>query len=154
MKYQLEYDKVLLADKPFILEETGELISSISLWIRFGQVFEKEDSFAEEVKVQSEGKEQWLSLPALLKVGYNQDTKTFSFIPHKELENGYEVVSYTKDIGEIVLDAIFIEKNEFDEIIQKYGHLFLSDKSLQSCAYSVHKLEENSKEEKDNTKFE
>jgi hypothetical protein len=138
MKYQLEYDKVLLADKAFILEETGELISSVSLWIRFGQVFEKEHSFA-EVKVQADGKEKWLS--ALLKVGYEQETKKFSFLPHKELENGYEVVAYTKDIGDVISEAKYIEKNEFDRIIQKYGHLFRSDKSLQNCAYSVHKLE-------------
>ncbi|WP_048882978.1 hypothetical protein [Bacillus sp. 445_BSPC] len=139
MKYQLEYDKVLLADKAFILEETGELISSVSLWIRFGQVFEKEDSFA-EVMVQADGKDCWIS--ALLKVGYDQDTKTFSFIPHEELKNGYEVVAYTKDIGDMVVEPKEIEKNEFDGIIQKYGHLFGSDKSLQNCSYCVHKLEE------------
>ncbi|MCT1389882.1 hypothetical protein [Peribacillus frigoritolerans] len=139
MKYQLEYDKVLLADKAFILEETGELISSVSLWIRFGQVFEKEDSFA-EVMVQADGKDCWI--PSLLKVGYDQDTKTFSFIPHKELKIGYEVVAYTKEIGDMVSKPKLIEKNEFDRIIQKYGHLFDSDKSLQNCSYSVHKLEE------------
>ncbi|MGY1423095.1 hypothetical protein [Bacillus cereus] len=44
MKYQLEYDKVLTTKENFVLEKTGEIISSVSMLIRFGKVFEGDSS--------------------------------------------------------------------------------------------------------------
>lgn len=140
MKYQLEYDKVLLTKKEFALEETGEIISSVSLGIRFGKIFDGDISCPEH-KVKIGGEEYWLS--QLLRVAYNSETKEFSFYPHESIGDNYEVVNYTKDVGIGFLESQFISKKEFDAIIEKYGHLFDTDTALQNCAYSVHKLEEN-----------
>lgn len=139
MPYQLEHDRVLLTEREFVLEETGELISSLSIWIRFGIVFEKEPSngFA-NVCVNNE----YRSLNGLIRVSYDSETKKFSFNPHDFIGDNYEVVAYTKDVGVGIAECLFINKEEFEQIIEKYGHQFTTDESLQSGAYSIHKLEE------------
>ncbi|PGA62240.1 hypothetical protein [Bacillus pseudomycoides] len=140
MKYQLEYDKVLLTKKEFTLEETGEIISSVSMLIRFGKIFDEEPSDGLYI-THVDGVDK--TLPGLLRVAYDSKTKGFSFYPHNVLGDNYEVVGYTKDVGVGFLESHFISKKEFDKIIEKYGHLFTTDTSLQSCAYYVHKLEGN-----------
>lgn len=138
MKYQLEYDKVLLAKDKITLEETCEVISSVSIIIRFGKIFEGDISCPEHT-IQIDGKEYWLS--ELLRVAYDSETKEFSFYPHELIGDNYEVVDYTKDVGEVFAEAQPISKKEFDDIIEKYGHLFTTDKSLQNCVYGVHQIE-------------
>ncbi|WP_200411784.1 hypothetical protein [Virgibacillus salexigens] len=137
MKYQLEYDKVLLAKEP-VLVETGDIISGVSMLIRFSKVFEENPS-DDIYMINVDGVDK--TLPELLKVAYDSEIRKFSFFPNDVLGNKYEVVGYTKDVGEGFLVSHPISKKEFDEIIKDYGHLFATDKSLQSCAYSIHKLE-------------
>ncbi|PHE99962.1 hypothetical protein COF81_09600 [Bacillus pseudomycoides] len=138
MKYQLEYDKVLITKKEFVLEETGEIISGASMLIRFGKVFEGNPSDGVYI-THVDGVDR--TLPGLLEVAYDSETKEFSFYPHDVLGDNYEVVGYTKHVGVGYSEEHFISKKEFDEIIEKYGHFFATDKSLQCCAYCVHKLE-------------
>ncbi|WES09603.1 hypothetical protein [Bacillus paranthracis] len=141
MKYQLEYDKVLITNEDFVLEKTGEIISSVSMWIRFGKVFEGNPSDGLYTYIE----EADSTLLGLLRVSYDSETKKFSYHPHEVLGDNYEVVRYTKDVGVGVgfAEEHIISKEEFDEIIEKYGHFFATDKSLQNCAYWVHKIEEN-----------
>ncbi|KMP15023.1 hypothetical protein TQ94_19910 [Bacillus cereus] len=138
MKYQLEYDKVLLAKDRIILEEIGEIISSVSIWIRFGKVFDGDISCPEHM-ILVDGEEKYLS--ELLRVAYDPKTKEFSFYPHDAIGDNYEVVDYTKDVGEVFVEPQPISKKEFFSIIEKYGHLFEMDNSLQNCAYSSYKIE-------------
>nr|ADU03081.1 hypothetical protein pBMB0558_00075 [Bacillus thuringiensis serovar chinensis CT-43] len=110
MKYQLEYDKVLLAKDRIILEETGEIISSVSIWIRFGKVFDGDISCPEHM-ILVDGEEKYLS--ELLRVAYDPKTKEFSFYPHDAIGDNYEVVDYTKDVGEDLYHIEFrIKENE------------------------------------------
>ncbi|MEC3226112.1 hypothetical protein P9027_29785 [Bacillus thuringiensis] len=139
MKYQLEYDKVLITNEDFVLEKTGEVISSVSMVIRFNKVFEGSPS--DGIYTYFEDADS--NLPGLLRVAYNSETKEFSYYPHEVLGENYEVVGYTKDVGVGFAEGHFISKEEFDEIIEKYGHFFATDNSLQNCAYWVHKIEEN-----------
>ncbi|MEN8648636.1 hypothetical protein ABFE25_29225 [Bacillus toyonensis] len=139
MKYQLEYDKVLITNENFVLEKTGEVISSVSMVIRFNKVFEGSPSDG----IYTYFEEADSNLPGLLRVAYDSETKEFSYYPHEILGDNYEVVGYTKDVGVGFAEGHFISKEEFDEIIEKYGHFFATDKSLQSCAYWVHEIEEN-----------
>lgn len=139
MKYQLEYDKVLITNKDFVLEKTGEIISSVSMIIRFGKVFEGDPSEG----VYAYFEEADSTLPGLLRISYDSETKEFGFYPHEILGDNYEVVGYTKDVGVGFAEGHNISKEEFYEIIEEYGHFFATDKSLQNCAYWVHDVEEN-----------
>ncbi|MGR6012319.1 hypothetical protein ACT7CV_15370 [Bacillus paranthracis] len=139
MKYQLEYDKVLTTKKEFVLEKTGEIISGISMLIRFGKVFEGKPSDG----LYTYFEEADSTLSGLLRIAYDSETKKFDFYSHDILGDNYEVVGYTKDVGVGFTEGHFISKEEFDEIIEKYGHFFATDNSLQNCAYWVHEIEEN-----------
>ncbi|ARJ25790.1 hypothetical protein B7492_32665 (plasmid) [Bacillus mycoides] len=143
MKYQLEYDKVLTTKKEFVLEKTGEIISSVSMLIRFGKVFEGKPSDG----LYTYFEEADSTLPGLLRIAYDSETKEFSYYPHDVLGENYEIVGYTKDVGVGFSEGHFINKEEFDEIIKKYGHFFATDNSLQNCAYWVHKIEEKDNQE-------
>lgn len=140
MKYQLEYDKVLTTKENFVLEKTGEIISSVSMLIRFGKVFEGDSSNGLYI-TNVDGED--FTLPGLLRIAYDSETKEFSYYPHEVLGDNYEIVGYTKDVGVGFSEGYFINKEEFEEIIEKYGHFFATDNSLQSCAYWVHEIEEN-----------
>ncbi|MDZ3956287.1 hypothetical protein U0X36_26095 [Bacillus thuringiensis] len=137
-KYQLEYDKVLATKKDFVLEETGEIISGVSMLIRFGKIFEEKPSSGLYI-TYVDGED--LTLPGLLRIAYDSEKKEFSFYPHDILGDNYEVVGYTKDVGVGFSVSHFISKKEFVEIIEKYGHLFATDTSLSNCAFYVHEIE-------------
>lgn len=139
MKYQLEYDKVLITNEDFVLEKTGEIISSVSMIIRFGKVFEGD--LSESLYTYFEEADS--TLPGLLRIAYDSESKEFEFHPHEILGDNYEIVGYTKDVGVGFAEGHFISKEEFEEIMEKYGHFFATDKSLQNCAYWVHEIEEN-----------
>ncbi|WNF91629.1 hypothetical protein [Vagococcus fluvialis] len=124
MKYQLEHDKSLNAVKPFLYEETDEILTGVSLWLRFEPKFEsKENNPLIKVKGQMQGYNQ------LIKVGFNNEIKEFSFSNKSNI--GYEVVSYSKAVA---------EKEEFDFIINNYGSLFENDNSLQTLGIGWHEL--------------
>ncbi len=124
MKYQLEHDKSLNAVKPFLYEETDEILTGVSLWLRFEPKFEsKENNPLIKVKGQMQGYNQ------LIKVGFNNEIKEFSFSNKSNI--GSEVVSYSKAVA---------EKEEFDFIINNYGSLFENDNSLQTLGIGWHEL--------------
>lgn len=137
MKYQLEYDKVLIADKPFILEETGELITDLTLFIRFGTIFQGESG--EEVKVEVGN--SYYCLSDLLRVSYSQATRSLDFHLNAAYEEGYEVSCYFIGIGEGMIPREITEEL-FNKIILKYGQHFSSDYSLQNCSFGFHVVED------------
>lgn len=140
MKYQLEYDRVLLADKPFVLEETGELISSISFYLRFGTVFQSEEP--KEIKV--EVNESYYCLSDLVRVSYQNENKKFLFDLVEGYTEGYEVCDYFVGVGEVFIEPRASTKKEVEQIIEKYGDRFSTDRALQNCSYGVHKIKEES----------
>ncbi|UYX55927.1 hypothetical protein M3Y14_32370 (plasmid) [Bacillus thuringiensis] len=107
--------------------------------IRFGKVFEGKPSDG----LYTYFEEADSTLPGLLRIAYDSETKEFSYYPHEILGDNYEIVGYTKDVGVGFAEGHFINKEEFEEIIEKCGHFFATDNSLQNCAYWVHKFEEN-----------
>lgn len=156
MEYQLEYDKCLNAIGTFLHQEKKELLSGVSLWLRFSPVFKgfNRENFERKIEVDGEMR----SLSGLVKVGYDNQTKKFSFKDHEEIKGQYEIIGYAKDVVEKVeseltkelnrligfkapmSEAVMIEKEEFDFIIYKYGHLFENDNWLQCLAYSWHEI--------------
>lgn len=156
MNYQLEYDKCLNACGTFLYQEKNELLSGVALWLRFAPVFygEIRENFEQQIDVNGEMR----SLSGLVKVGYDNQSKVFSFQDHEVIKDQYEIGGYTKDVVEKVeseltkeltslvgfkapmSDAVMIEKEEFDFIISTYGHLFENDKGLQCLAYGWHEV--------------
>lgn len=150
MKYQLEYDKVLIADKPFILEETGELVTDLSLFIRFGTVFQGENGT--EVKV--EVGDSYHCLSDLLRVSYSQSARSLDFHLNGAYEEGYEVSGYFISVGDVISFPRECSKEEFNKIIFKYGQHFSSDHSLQNCSYGFHVVSEEVEKSKKVQPFE
>lgn len=135
MKYQLEHDKSLNAVKPFLYKETNEILTGISLWLRFEPKFEsKETNPLIKVKEQMQGYNQ------LIKVGFNNEIKYSKAVAEKEESE------LTKELNKLVgFDVPMsydtpIEKEEFDFIINNYGSLFENDNSLQTLGISWHEL--------------
>lgn len=151
--YQLEYDKCL-GTKSFLYEEKNEIISGVGIWLRFDSIFYNEDVVEGRFDIGYTSD----SLSGLVRVGYDPKTKAFSFSPDDAIVGKYSVVGYTKDVQETIQsdlskeldeivgfhasfsEAVYIEKDEFDFIIEKYGHLFDPDDWLQNCAYSYEEV--------------
>ena len=143
MAYQLEHDKSLNAIKPFKYIEKNEVLTGISMWLRFEPKFNDKESNP-QMKIDN----QFFSYNQLVKVGFDNETKQFSFSNKTEIE--YEIVSYSKAVAEkeeseltkklnklVGFDVPMsydtpIEEEEFDFIINNYGSLFETDNSLQT----------------------
>lgn len=138
MKYQLEYDRVLLCDRPFKLEKTGEIITDISFSVRFGTVFQGETLNEQKVEIG----ETFSDLSSLLRVSYSQETKKFEFHLHEEYKDGYEICEFYVGVGEGMTVPRLCSKEEFYQIIEEYGDYFSSDPALQCCSYSSHVVDE------------
>lgn len=138
MKYQLEYDRVLLCDRPFRLEKTGEIITDISFSVRFGTVFQGETLNEQKVEIG----ETFSDLSSLLRVSYSQETKKFEFHLHEEYKDGYEICEYYVGVGEGMTVPRLCSKEEFDQIIEEYGDKFSSDPALQCCSFSSHVVDD------------
>ncbi|MBL1227204.1 hypothetical protein [Enterococcus sp. BWR-S5] len=138
MKYQLEYDRVLLCDRPFKLEKTGEIITDISFYVRFGTIFQGETLNEQKVEVG----ETFSDLSSLLRVSYSQETKKFEFHLHEEYKDGYEICEYFVGVGEGMTVPRICSKEEFDQIIEEYGEYFSSDPALQCCSFSSHVVDD------------
>lgn len=161
MFYQLEYDKCLNARGTFYYQEKKELLSGVSLWLRFDPIFhcDSDKGFEQHLEIDGEMK----SLCGLVRVGYDNQKKVFSFKDQEFIKGNYQIVGYTKDVVEKVESeltkelnaligfkapmsvAVMIEADEFYSIIEKYGTLFENDNWLQSCAYSWHEVSKDSK---------
>lgn len=156
MDYQLEYDKCLNANGTFFYKEKKELLSGVSLWLRFDPIFYSDSNKGFEQKIDIDG--EMKSLCGLVRVGYDNQKKVFSFKDHEFIKGNYQIVGYGKDVVEKVeseltkelnaligfkapmSEAVMIELEEFHSIIEKYGNLFENDNWLQSCAYSWHEV--------------
>ena len=139
MYYQLSYDKCLNADS-FFLEEGKEWVNGVSMILRFLPIFSS-------IKLENEDYEQTIqlrdtrsNLSNLVKISYDNESKSFSFSEHPEIKGKYEIIGYTKDIirdrESILSKPTSISRQEFDFIIEKYGHYFHSDSNLQNLSYS------------------
>lgn len=153
MMYQLEHDRSLNAIKPFKYEETGEILTGVSIWLRFDTIFKEKESDA-TIVVDGERK----SLNELVKVSFDNFNKTFLFSNSANSYFSYEIVSYSKAVAEKEESEIArkvnklmntnvpmsydtpIEKSEFDFIIEKYGTCFENDSSLQTLAIGWHEM--------------
>lgn len=138
MKYQLEYDRVLLCDRPFKLEKTGEIVTDVSFYVRFGTVFQGERLNEQKVQIG----ETFSNLSSLLRVSYSQETKKFEFHLHEEYKDGYEICEYFVGVGEGMTVPRQCSKEEFYQIIEEYGEYFSSDPVLQSCSFSSHVVDD------------
>ena len=143
MAYQLEHDKSLNVIKPFKYIEKNEVLTGVSMWLRFEPKFNDKESNP-QIKIEN----QMFSYNQLVKVGFDNETKQFSFSNKTGLE--YEIISYSKAVAEKEESALTkklnelvgfdvpmsydtpIEKKEFDFIINNYGSLFENDNSLQT----------------------
>lgn len=156
MYYQLEYDKCLNANGTFFYKEKKELLSGVSLWLRFDPIFYSDSDKKFEQKIDIDG--EMKSLCGLVRVGYDNQKKVFSFKEDEFIKGNYQIVGYGKDVVEKVesdltkelnaligfkapmSEAVMIESEEFYFIIEKYGTLFENDSWLQSCAYGWNEL--------------
>lgn len=148
MYYQLECDKSLNASNVFLYKEKNELLSGVSLWLKFDPVFNG---------INDKDLDQNLeSLCKSVRVSYDNQKKSFSFENHESIKGKYQIIGYSKDVVEKVeseltkelnelagfkatmSEPVMIESDEFNSIIENYGPLFENDNSLQSCAYRRH----------------
>lgn len=154
--YQLEYDKCLNVIGTFYYKEKKELLSGVSLLLRFDPIFHSDNGKGFEQRVEIDG--EMKSLSGLVRVGYDNQKKIFSFKEHEFIKGNYQIVGYGKDVVEKVeseltkelnsligfkapmSEEIMIESEEFYFIIEKYGTLFENDNWLQTCAYSWHEV--------------
>lgn len=153
MKYQLEHDKSLNAIKPFLYEEKNEMLTGISIWLRFEPIFNNIEKNP-RIKIG----EQVLGYNQLVKISFNNETKEFSISKNLENNIDYEIVSYSKAVSEKEESGLTkrlnnivgfnvpmsydtpIEKNEFEFIINKYSSLFENDNSLQTLGINWYEL--------------
>ena len=161
MYYQLEYDKCLNARGTFYYKEKKELLSGVSLLLRFDPVFHSSSNKGIEQNIEIDG--EMKSLCGLVRVGYDNQKKVFSFIENEFIKGNYQIVGYgkavvekveselTKELNSLIgfkapmSKEIMIESEEFYSIIEKYGDLFENDNWLQNCAYSWHEVSKVSK---------
>ena len=161
MYYQLEYDKCLNARGTFYYKEKKELLSGVSLLLRFDPVFHSASNKGIEQNIEIDG--EMKSLCGLVRVGYDNQKKVFSFIENEFIKGNYQIVGYgkavvekieselTKELNSLISfkapmsKEIMIESEEFYSIIEKYGDLFENDNWLQNCAYSWHEVSKVSK---------
>lgn len=144
MKYQISYNRNLhdLTSDPIYIEETEEIIMGIGFHILCLREYD-------DNKPYPNGETNFIN--ENLRVSYDNITKKFDFFSDENLESMYKVVDYYKcvNIGydnEFNLEieqAEIIPKREFDLIIEKYGHLFESVKSLTHDSYGVNRIEES-----------
>ncbi|KMK53629.1 hypothetical protein FEFB_05710 [Fructobacillus sp. EFB-N1] len=139
-KYQLEYDKVLIVN-PAIKLDNGEWLSDLSLNMRLSPIF--------DMKEIDEHEAQFKLPPSVVKVGYDQKSKSFTFDKQPDFDGDFEISGYQKGIVASKesrwVDQKMTSKKEFDALITKYGLSIDSDSSLQSCAYSIHYLDSERK---------
>ncbi|MGG5373506.1 hypothetical protein [Enterococcus sp. AZ196] len=137
--YQLTYDKSLNADV-FFIEESKEWVIGASIALKFSPVFDDEEIVNNHYEQTIQLKNTRSDLPNLVKVSYDNKSKSFSFSEHPEIKGKYEIVGYTKDIirdrESTLAEPTNISKQEFDFIIETYGHNFHSDSNLQTLSYS------------------
>lgn len=73
--YQLEYDKCLNAIGTFYYKEKKELLSDVSLLLRFDPIFHSDNGKGFEQRVEIDGEMKLLS--GLVRVGYDNQKKYF-----------------------------------------------------------------------------
>ncbi|MBF2375171.1 hypothetical protein IA854_13570 [Listeria seeligeri] len=150
MYYQLEFDKSLNASDVFLYKEKNELLSGVSIWLKFDPVFYGLNDKDLDRNLES--------LCKSVRVSYDNQKKSFSFENHESIKGKYQIIGYSKDVVEKVeseltkelnelvgfkatmSEPVMIEADEFNSIIENYGNLFENDTSLQSCAYGIHEL--------------
>ncbi|WP_059394156.1 hypothetical protein [Fructobacillus tropaeoli] len=87
--------------------------------------------------------------PSVVKVGYDQKAKSFTFNKQPDFDGDFEISGYIKGIVSSKesrwVEQKMTSKKEFDDLITKYGSSIDSDCSLQYCAYSIHYLDSERK---------
>lgn len=156
MYYQLEFDKCLNGDGTFFYKEKMELLSGVSMYIRYSPVFKVEDGkepYEQSIYIDGE----YRSLNSLLGVSYDNKEKEFYFILDKLVKDkiSYQIAYYGKDVSQKVLGDLtpeqkelvskrkfygycetqLIDSEEFFFLKDNYGHMFENDNSLQNCSY-------------------
>lgn len=139
MYYQLSYDKCLNADS-FYLEESKEWVIGVSMILRFTPIFSSSEVENEDYEQTIQLSNTRSNLSNLVKISYDNKSKSFSFLEHQEIKGKYEITGYTKDVirdrESTFAEPTSISRQEFDFIIEKYGHFFHSDSDLQNLSYS------------------
>ena len=129
MYYQLSYDKCMNADS-FFLVESKEWVIGVSMILRFTPIFSSFEVENEDYEQTIQLRNTRSNLSNLVKISYDNKSKSFSFSEHPEIKGKYEIIGYTKDLirdrESILAEPTSISKLEFDFIIEKYGHYFHS----------------------------
>lgn len=138
MKYQLEYDKVLNV-MPKIRLNNEEWLAGLDFLIRYSPIFD-------DTKI-SELDAQWGLPDSVVRVAYDQKTKTFQFNKNPDFKGHFQIIGYSKEIsrseGSVWSVQKEISKKEFYGLISKYGSQINSDRYLQTLAYRIHYLDSN-----------
>lgn len=124
----------------FFLVESKEWVIGVSMILRFTPIFSSFEVENEDYEQTIQLRNTRSNLSNLVKISYDNKSKSFSFSEHPEIKGKYEIIGYTKDLirdrESILAEPTSISKLEFDFIIEKYGHYFHSDSDLQNLSYS------------------
>lgn len=161
MYYQMEFDRCLNGDGTFFYKEKMELLSGVSMYIRYSPVFKVEDGKEPYEQIIDIGGD-CRSLNSLVKVSYDNKEKEFYFNLDKLVKDkiSFQIVDYGKDVSQKVIgdltpeqnelvskrkfygysEAQIIDSEEFFFLKDNYGHMFENDNSLECCSYGWHEI--------------